>query len=119
MVRGDRVDGIEYARRVNAAADLVGTGMPASAAARVLAGRYDVSVRQARRYVEQAMAAGRVAVPEASVVFTVKLPGSLAGRVREHARRQDATISSVVAQALSEFLRRDDPDPGTGKRSGA
>ena len=74
MVRGDRVDGIEYARRVNAAVELVGTGMPASAAAHTMAGRYGVSVRQARRYVEQAMAAGRVEVPEANVVFTVKLP---------------------------------------------
>src|SRR5262245_40309451 len=88
MVRGDRVDGIEYARRVNAAADLVGTGMPAIAAARTMAGRYGVSVRQARRYVEQAMAAGRVEVPEANVVFTVKLPGSLADQVREHARQR-------------------------------
>jgi hypothetical protein len=115
MVRGDRVDGIEYARRVNAAVELVGTGMPASAAARTMAGRYGVSVRQARRYVEQAMAAGRVEVPEANVVFTVKLPGSLADQVREHARQRDTTLSSVVARALSEFLRRDDP----GKRSGA
>jgi hypothetical protein len=115
MVRGDRVDGIEYARRVNAAADLVGTGMPAIAAARTMAGRYGVSVRQARRYVEQAMAAGRVEVPEANVVFTVKLPGSLADQVREHARQRDTTLSSVVARALVEFLRRDD----TGKRSGA
>ncbi len=86
MVRGGRVDGIEYARRVNAAAELVEAGMPISTAARRMAGRYGVSVRQARRYVEQAVAAGRIEVPEANVVFTVKLPGSLAGRMREHAR---------------------------------
>jgi predicted transcriptional regulator len=48
-------------------------------------------------------------------VFTVKLPGSLADQVREHARQRDTTLSSVVARALWEFLRRDDP----GKRSGA
>src|SRR4029453_14950093 len=90
MVRGDRVDGIEYARRVNAAVELVGTGMPASAAAHTMAGRYGVSVRQARRYVEQAVAAGRIEVPEANVVFTVKLPGSLAGRGRGHAPPRDA-----------------------------
>jgi RNase P/RNase MRP subunit p29 len=114
MVRGGRVDGIEYARRVNAAAELVGTGMPVITAARTMAGRYGVSVRQARRYVEQAMAAGRIEVPEANVVFTVKLPGSLAGRIREHARQRDATLSAVVAQALAEFLQRDAP----GKRAG-
>jgi hypothetical protein len=112
MVRGDRVDGIEYARRVNAAAELVEGGMPVITAARTMADRYGVSLRQARRYVEHAVAAGRVEVPEANVVFTVKLPGSLAGRVREHARRRGATLSAVVAQALAEFLRRD----GSGKR---
>src|SRR6266536_2814947 len=64
---GGRVDGIEYARRVNAAAELVGTGMPVITAARTMAGRYGVSVRQARRYVEQAVAAGRIEIPEASV----------------------------------------------------
>jgi hypothetical protein len=109
MVRGDRVDGAEYARRVNAAADLVEAGMPVADAAHTMASRYGVSVRQARRYVEQAMAAGRVEVPESSVVFTVKLPGSLAGRVRAHARASDATISAVVSRALAEFLQRDRP----------
>jgi RNase P/RNase MRP subunit p29 len=106
MVRGERVDGIEFARRVNAAADLLGTGMPVAAAAHALAGRYGVSVRQARRYVEQAMAAGRVQVPEANVVFTVKLPGSLAAGVREHARAGEDTISAVVTRALAEYLAR-------------
>jgi hypothetical protein len=107
MVRGGRVDGIEYARRVNAAAELVGAGAAAVEAARVLAGRYGVSLRQARRYVEQAMAQGHIEVPEANVVFTVKLPGSLAGRVRAHARAREATLSSVVAQALAQYLRQD------------
>jgi hypothetical protein len=105
MVRGGRVDGIEYARRVNAAAEVVAGGLPAGATARVLADRYAVSVRQARRYVEQAMVLGRVDVPEPNVVFTVKLPGSLAGRVRAHARARGVTVSSVVARALATYLR--------------
>jgi predicted transcriptional regulator len=45
-------------------------------------------------------------VPEASVVFTVKLPAALAGRVRAHARESGTTISAVVARALTEFLAR-------------
>ncbi|KAB1143516.1 ribbon-helix-helix protein, CopG family [Streptomyces luteolifulvus] len=105
MVRGDRVDGIEYARQVNAAADLLAMEVPVAEAARVPAVRYGVSVRQAHRYVEQAVAQGRVAVPEANVVFTVKLPGSLAEQVRAHARASGATVSSVVAQALADYLR--------------
>jgi len=52
-----------------------------------------------------------VEVPETSVVFTVKLPASLAARVRLHAREAGVTISAVVAGALSEFLQR-----GRGQR---
>jgi hypothetical protein len=114
MVRGDRADNVEYARRVNAAADLVGSGMPVASAAHKLARRYGVSVRQARRYVEQAMATGRVDVPEATVVFTVRLPGTLAGRVRAHAHQADVTISAAVTRALVEFLEREAP----GRRDG-
>ena len=40
------------------------------------------------------------------MVFTVKLPASLAERVRQHAHEAGVTISAVVARALSEFLNR-------------
>jgi len=108
---GRRAGAGQHAARVNAAADLAGAGVPPAEAARVLAGRFAVSVRQARRYVDQAAASGRMEVPEAKVVFTVKLPVALAGRVRAYAREHHAAISAVVARALSEFLdRRDVPD---------
>ena len=94
------------AERVNAAVDLLEAGMPAAEAAQVLAGRFGVSARQARRYADQAGASGRVEVPEESVVFTVKLPAALAGRVRAHARESGTTISAVVTRALTEFLAR-------------
>ena len=80
--------------------------MPAGEAARVLAGRFGCSLRQARRYVDQAAASGRVPVPEVTVVFTVKVPARLAAAVREHARSSGRTISAVVTQALEEFLTR-------------
>jgi hypothetical protein len=101
-----RAAGGEHAERINAAAALAGAGVPAAEAARVLAGRFGCSVRQARRYVDQAAASGRVPVPEPGVVFTVKLPGRLVAAVREHARASGRTISAVVAQALEEFLAR-------------
>jgi hypothetical protein len=107
-----RAGGGERAERVNAAAELAEGGMPAAEAARVLAGRFGCSVRQARRYVDAAAAGGRMQPPEATVVFTVKLPGRLAAAVREHARASGRTISAVVAQALEEFLaggRRNHP----------
>jgi hypothetical protein len=97
---------VQYAERVNAAADLVATGVPAVEAAARLAERFGVSARQARRYVDQAASSGRRAVPETSAVFTVKLPASLAARVRRSAARSGTTISALVAEALSEFLSR-------------
>jgi hypothetical protein len=107
---GSRADDVQYAERVNAAADLIVGGASAVDAAAALADRFGVSTRQARRYVEQAAVTGRRQVPEGSVVFTVKLPASLAARVRERAARSDVAISALVAQALTEFLA-----PGRGR----
>jgi hypothetical protein len=101
-----RAGGGEHAERVNAAAELADGGVPPAEAVRVLAARFGCSPRQARRYVDQAAASGRVPVPEATVVFTVKVPARLAAAVREHARVSGRTISAVVAQALEEFLTR-------------
>ena len=106
MVGHGRAGGGEHAERVNAAAELAEGGVPAAEAARVLAGRFGCSLRQARRYVDRATASGRVAVPEATVVFTVKVPARLAAAVREHSRLSGRTISAVVTQALEEFLSR-------------
>ncbi len=106
MTGGRRVDGAEYATRINVAVQLVEAGVAVAEATRVLAGRFGVSQRQARRYVDQAVAGGRVQVPEANVVFTVKLPAVLAQRVRAHARDSQTTISAVVTRALTEFFTR-------------
>lgn len=45
-------------------------------------------------------------VPQATAVFTVKLPVQLVARVRAHAAESGRTISSVVTQALEELLSR-------------
>ena len=86
-------------------------------AARVLADRFAVSARQARRYVDRAACgdrpSAREAAAEASTVFTVRLPVSLAARVRARARESGGTLSALVAQALTEFLARGHPQrPG-------
>lgn len=101
-----RVDAGEFARRVNAAAALLDTGVSVAQAASVLAARFGCSVRQARRYAERAAQGGPSAVPEATTVFTVRLPVALVARVRERARESGSTISALVSQALSEFLAR-------------
>ncbi len=102
----DRAGGGEHAERINAAAELAEAGVPAAEAARGRAGRFGCSLRQARRYADQAARSGRVPVPEAATVFTVKVPVRLAAAVREHAAASGRTISAVVAQALEEFLER-------------
>jgi hypothetical protein len=112
MARAGRVGGVEYAERINAAAELVAAGVAVAEAARVLAGRFACSERQARRYLAVAARSGAVTVPEPATVFTVKVPAGLAERVREHARASGRSISAVVAQALEEFLalgRRNHP----------
>jgi hypothetical protein len=101
-----RVGAGEYALRVNAAVELLESETSVAEVARVLAGRFGCSVRQARRYADQAASSGRVAVPETSTVFTVRLPGALVARVRARAAESGSTISAVVAQALTEFLGR-------------
>jgi hypothetical protein len=104
---GDRrADAAEHAAHVNEAAVLLEGGTAAAEAARVLSGRLGCSQRQARRYVAQAAAGGRVPVPGEGTVFTVRLPVRLAAAVREHARASGRTVSSVAAQALEEFLGR-------------
>jgi acyl-CoA dehydrogenase len=90
-IRGERVDCL---------------AMSTVDAARMLAGRFAVSQRQARRYVDHATSGARVPDAEATTVFTVRLPASLAARVRGRARESGGTISALVAQALTEFLAR-------------
>jgi hypothetical protein len=106
MVGRGRAGAGEFARRVNAAAELLESGVAVAQAARVLADRFGCSVRQARRYVDGAARGGPRVVPEETTVFTVKLPVVLVARVREQARESGATISALVAQALTEFLAR-------------
>lgn len=96
----------EYAQRVNAAVELLEAGVPVAEAAHILADRFDCSLRQARRYAERAGEGGRAVVPEETTVFTVRLPATLAARVRERARASGSTISALVTQALTEFLAR-------------
>jgi predicted HicB family RNase H-like nuclease len=68
-------------------------------------GRYSISRRQAYRYFQRARTAGGpVAIPEDKRVFTVKLSGSLIIQVRQQARRQRATISQWVEEALRRSL---------------
>lgn len=106
MTERRRADAGQQARRINAAAELLAAGAETAEVARQLAGRFSVSERQARRYVDAARERGAVAVPEPTVVFTVRLPAGLVSRLRAHAAASERTLSSLVAEACEAWLQR-------------
>jgi hypothetical protein len=106
MSPGQRGTAGQHARRVNTAAQLLASGLSVAEAARELARRHAVSERQARRYAEQARDWGSREVPKPKVVFTIKLPVDLVRRLRRYTEANHLTLSSLVAQALEEFLGR-------------
>ncbi len=90
----------EYALRLNRAVVLLSERSPA-AVVRAIQIEHGVSDRQARRYVRAAQRSpGGVVVPERTVVFTVRLPGSVIERVRALAAGSDRSVSATVADAL-------------------
>jgi hypothetical protein len=104
----------QYAQRVNQALALL-ERFAVSAVLRTLVRRYQVSLRQARRYVEVAQQHPRgVPVPEPTMVFTVKLPVGLVRRVRARARATGTSLSALVTRALEDWLERVRPGPRGG-----
>jgi hypothetical protein len=104
----------QYAHRVNQALALL-QRLPVPAVVGRLVERYQVSLRQARRYVEVAQRHPEgVPVPQPSVVFTVKLPVGLVRRVRTRARSTGSRLSALVARALEDWLERVRPGPRGG-----
>jgi ribbon-helix-helix CopG family protein len=104
----------QYAQRANRALALL-RRFPVPAALRALVRRYQVSLRQARRYVEVAQRHPQgVPVPEPTVAFTVKLPVGLVRRVRTRARSTGSSLSALVTRALEDWLERVRPGPRGG-----
>ena len=99
----------ELAKRINHAYGLLKKDKPQSGVITHLMKMYGVSQTQAYRYIQQAKQInGKMAIPETSVVFTVKLPPSLIGRVKKLAGLKGMTISKLVKSALEEFLTKKD-----------
>ena len=96
----------EYAVRVNRAVVLLRGRSPADAV-RGLQAEHALSERQARRYVNAALARpGGVVVPERTAVFTVRMAPSLIATLRSHARSRGQTLSATVAEAVRSYLDR-------------
>ncbi len=102
----------EYAVRVNRAVELMADRSPADAV-RGLQAEFGLSERQARRYVNEALARpDGVVVPERTVVFTVRLAPSLIAGLRERARASGQSLSALTAAAVGAYLEQAGERPG-------
>jgi hypothetical protein len=95
----------EKARQLNAAHGLLQHEIALSEAVRRLSRKFDLSERQAYRYLQEASQFNQpVQVPEATVPVTLKLPPRTVERLRKYARSSGLTIGAIVTAALSAFL---------------
>jgi hypothetical protein len=71
-----------------------------------LSREFDLSERQAYRYLEEASELDRpLELTQATVPITLKLPPSTVERLRKYARTSGLTIGAIVTVALNVFLR--------------
>lgn len=97
----------EKARKLNAARGLLERHVALPEAMRRLCHMFQLSGRQAYRYLEAASQLdGPVEVREVSVPTTLKIPPRTVERLRKYARSNGLTMGTVVADALEEFLRK-------------
>ena len=102
MARSTKVD---KARQLNAAHRLLKRNMALPEAVARLSRQFDLSARQAYRYLEEAaQLEGPVEVTPATVPITLKLPPNTVRLLRTHAARSGITIGALVTRALEAFL---------------
>jgi len=102
----------EKVRRVNATVSWLKRKASQQEVLGRLVADYGISRRQAYRYLQQAQSSRRpLPVPEAKIVFTVKLSRSLVRRVRRQARQERSAISHWVEGVLRRSLN---PRPSHG-----
>jgi hypothetical protein len=102
MPRSTKAD---KARQLNTAHRLLKRNMALREAAQSLSRQFGLSMRQAYRYLEEAAQLGEpVAITEATVPITLKLPPSTVRVLRAYARRSGQSIGVIVARALDAFL---------------
>ena len=102
MARSTKAD---KARQLNAAHAMLQRSIPLPEAMQRLSRAFDLSERQAYRYLEEATHLDRpVEVCEATVPITLKLPAGTARLLRAYARRSGLTMGAIVTRALATFL---------------
>jgi len=102
----------EKARQLNAARALLQGHVALPEAVQRLSREFDLSERQAYRYLEEASHLDQpVDVSETTVAITLKLPVRTARLLRAYARSSGLTIGAIVTRALATFI-------GTQRRDG-
>ena len=102
MARSTKAD---KARQLNAAHQLLERDMELSEAAQNLAREFNLSLRQAYRYLEEAADLDQpVEIAEATVPITLKLPPATVRLLRTYAKSNGLTIGTIVTRALDAFL---------------
>ena len=103
MVRSTKAD---KALHLNAAYRLLERKEELSEAARSLSREFDLSLRQAYRYLEEASRLERpVEMTEPTVPITLKLPPSTVRALRAYAKSSGLTLGVIVTRALEAFLQ--------------
>ena len=102
MTRSTKAD---KARQLNAARKLLEGNAELSTTAQSLSRDFDLSLRQAYRYLEEAARLKQpVAITEVTVPITLKLPPTTVRLLRAYAKSSGLTIGTVVTRALATFL---------------
>ena len=94
------------AQHLNAARALLQRQLARADAVRQLSREFDLSERQAYRYLEKASQLDRpVEIPETTIPVTLKLPPRTIELLRKHAKGSGLTLGAIVTAALNAFLR--------------
>jgi len=96
----------EKARHLNAARGLLQRHLERAGAVRQLSREFDLSERQAYRYLEKASQLDRpLEIPETTIPVTLKLPPRTVELLRKYAKSSGLTIGAIVTAAMNAFLR--------------
>ena len=102
MARSTKAD---KARQLNAAYAMLLGNVSLPEAMQRLSGEFDLSERQAYRYLNEAAHLDRpVEVVETTVPITLKVPAGIALLLRAYSKSTGLTIGAIVTRALAMFL---------------
>jgi hypothetical protein len=98
----------ESVQRINFVLKKQLSGMSREELKNLICESFDVSSRQAMRYMKEAKEQTRpLPIPEQKIVFTVKLPPSVAQQIRLKAKEIGIPLSDLVQTAIEIHLQSD------------